>query len=148
MEVVVDGILLSDVYSNDVECWPVTNVKIMFSGYLIDVDVKIHCIKNTFSPEELLFHDLEDENPNIIVDLMDTEITVKSNNCLELDLFKNPKKNCGYLRYETELFIEKKLEGFAIEIFAGDIMYAIIDDIDKKYQPKKHYADVSSRIVV
>lgn len=145
MEVVVDGILLSDVYSNDVECWPVTNVKIMFSGYLIDVDVKIHCIKNTFSPEELLFHDLEDENPNIIVDLMDTEITVKSNNCLELDLFENPG---GYLTYKTVLLIEKKLEGFAIEMFAEDIIHAIIDDIDKKYQPKKHYADVSSRIVV
>lgn len=132
MEVVATGILLSEVFANNVECWPVTNVKITYKDYLIDVDVKIHCIQNDCPPDELLYHDIGAEEPTMIVNLLDTEITVNSNNCFELDLFKNPNDNGPYLTLKTELLIEKKLEGFAIQMFAGDIMHAIIDNINGK----------------
>lgn len=102
--VVVDG---------TAECW---SVKMFVGCCVIDVGVKIHCIAT------------EPEITDIIVDLMGTEITVKSNNCWDLGLFRQSN---GLLNWETERFLATKLEGYVIEMFAGDIMHAIIQNIEK-----------------
>jgi hypothetical protein len=125
MEIHVSGITVDEVLSNNEECWPVTNLKFEYKNYFVDVDVKIHCKKNTHDFGELLFHDPDDEEPNVIVDVMDTEITVNKNNCFKME--------AGSL---TEARIESALRGYAIEMFAGDIMYAIINDIEER---KKDY---------